>query len=410
MTHSLAGPAADSDAQLRARMRQGLGTKLADLAMEFATEPGDASAALTDALRRQLNARIAKGSDWQPAAVRFDFAADPEAPDWIVHRAVERGTVVILSGDTGAAKSIVASSVVQAALAGEDWLGRSTHAERVMVIDEENPDRLVTARLRALGMENDHRDRLRYFNREGIAIGDDGQTDAWLAAELDDFQPDLLVIDTLMAAGAVEDTNSNSEAVRMMKALRALAREYGCGVLLLHHERKRSLANPTNSGQAMMGARQWAGQADGQMTLTVESDLIEDEQDDGTRRLRRTFKFRPAEKDRDGSSNRPRRLAVESTKDERGRLLTMTVTDEGPIDNLGARETSEVAILGTLRDATAPLGRKDIAAAVGEADPRRPSGTFIRALAQLVDAAKLERQGHGYALTDHGRASLPLEF
>jgi hypothetical protein len=351
----------------------------------------------------------------RPAPLALDFDVIPEPPDWVIHRLVERGTVVVLSGDTGSAKSIVSSSIIPAALEGRDWLGHATTADRIMVVDEENPDRLASARLRALGTTNAMRDRLRYFSRQGVALGDGGTWDAWAKGELEDFGPDLLVIDTLMAACAVEDTNSNSEAVRMMKFLRSLARDFKCGVLLLHHERKRSLMNPSSSGQAMLGARQWAGQADAQMTLTVESDLIEDEAEtEGHRSLRRTFKFRPAEKDRDGRPNVPRRVAVESEKDERGRLLWMRVEDKGPITEEGAQDHDASAILANLataqREGDGVVARKELAAAAGEKNPESPSGTFKTALSNLLENGKVEKVGRRYKATEAGMASAGLEI
>jgi hypothetical protein len=351
---------------------------------------------------------------WTPRPLSFDFEADPETPDWIVHRLIERGTVVVLSGDTGAAKSIVTSSLLPAALEGNAWLGHGTHVERVMVLDEENPGRLVSARLRALGTTNELRERLRYFNREGVALGDGERSDAWLRSELESFRPDLLVIDTLMAACDLEDTNNNAEAVRMMKNLRAVAREFECAVLLLHHERKRSKEHPSSSGQAMMGARQWAGQADTHMTLTVESDLIEEKSPDGSGwRLRRTFKWRPAEKDRDGRSNIPRRVAVESEMDASGRLLWMTVEDEGPLTEETAQGAHEAMILAALADAeedgTDTLRTAALAAATGAKSA--DDGSFKRALSDLLEAGKIEKPKHGhYRLTEHGREESPLGF
>jgi AAA domain len=400
------------DAQARVKVASAMADVEAQV-VEHADDPEAAKAAIAEAVKRFATARVVTDADWQPEAIAFDFDATPERPVYVVDRLLERGTLGVLSGDTGAAKSIVASSLVKAAVNGEAWLDHETSIGRILVVDEENPDTLVRARLRALGVTNANRDRLRYFGREGISIGDGGASDAWLRSELDDYRPDLLVIDTLMAACDLEDTNSNSEAVRLMKHLRALAREFDCAVLLLHHERKRSKDNPSSSGQAMMGARQWAGQADLHMTLTVESDLIEDTVPSAggkaaSRKLRRTFKWRPAEKDRAGTVNRPRRVAVESEKDDGGRLLWMTVTDEGPIDDAGAAENTEASILGYLRDDSAASGRRDIAAAVGERNPGEPSGTFKRALAGLVEAGKVAKEGHRFTLTDHGRDGAPL--
>lgn len=358
---------------------------------------------------REWQAERAAESGWQPSPLDFDFDAVPEPPDWIVDRVIERGTVVVLSGDTGAAKSIVTSSLVQAALAGEDWIGHICAIDRVMVIDEENPDRLARSRLRALGVKNAMRDRLRYYSREGVAVADEGRSDDWLRAQLAEFEPDLVVIDTLMSSCAVEDTNSNSEAVRVMKHLRGLAREFGCAILLMHHERKRAVDDTRSSGQAMMGARQWAGQADAHLTLTVESDFTtEPAETDGHELTRRTFKWRPAEKDRDGRENGTRRLAVTSERDERGRYLWMKVSNEGPIEDEGAQDVMKVRILGVLAAAEGEgiVATGTLAAALGV---KADDGSFKRALSALTEECKIDKPSRGhYRLTDRGRVGLPL--
>jgi len=339
----------------------------------------------------------------------LDIDAEDAPPDYLVAGLIERGTVVVLSGDTGAAKSIVASSLIPAALRGDPWLSHATSIERVLMVDEENPRRLARARLRALGIPAGSRDRLRYFSRAGVAIGDGGRWDALLRGELGKFKPDLVVIDTLMAACALEDTNSNPEAVRLMKHLRGLAEAFECAILLLHHERKQSKDNPRSSGQAMMGARQWAGQADSHMTLTVESDFSETETDEGTFETRRTFKWRPAEKDRDGQLNRPRRVAVTSERGADRRLRWMVAEDEGPVDGESMREQAETKILEALRDAEGDLTRPELAAICGEEEPREPSGTFKRVLSGLVDAERVEKPDRlRYRLTDDGVAAAGL--
>src|SRR5690349_15231077 len=65
-------------------------------------------------------------------ALEFDFDALPEAPAWAVEGVIERGAVTILSGDTGAAKSIVCQWLTVKALKGEDWFGRTTAIDRVL--------------------------------------------------------------------------------------------------------------------------------------------------------------------------------------------------------------------------------------------------------------------------------------
>jgi hypothetical protein len=360
---------------------------------------------------RAFQAERAQRDGWHPLPVAFDFDADPDPPDWLIYRTVEHSTVVMLSGDTGSAKSIVASSLLPAALDGGDWLGKTTHIDRVTVIDEENPERLVRARLAALGITNDHRERLRYFSRAGFALCDGGRSDERLRAHLEEFGPDLVIVDTLMAACAVQDTNSNSEAVRVMKGLRELAQEFGCAFLVLHHERKQSKDHPASSGQAMMGARQWAGQADAHITLTVESDFTTETDENGVETTRRTFKIRPAEKDRDGRENGPRRVAVTSERTTEGRYAWMRVEDEGPIHDATAEDTAAAAILTALAYAeTESSDRKALAAAASEKDPSNPSGTFKRALTGLIDAGKVEKVGRRYRATDEGRQAAGIAF
>jgi hypothetical protein len=362
-------------------------------------------------VRQWLAERASASGAFYPQPLAFDFDATPPAPDWLVRGVIERGTVAILSGDTGAAKSIVSSWLAVASLTGQDWLERTTTVGRVLIVDEENPEGLATARLRALGLRNGDRDRLRYFSREGFTLGTE-QSDDRLTQLLAEFRPDLLVIDTLMSASAV-DVNDNVAAVKMMKKLRGWAREYGCGVLVLHHERKQHRDGPSaGSGQQTMGARQWLGQADAALTIAVETDMQREELDAGGFKLRRTFKFRPAEKDRDGRLNGVRRIAVESEKDGRERLVWMTVTDEGPVTEASAKDDDAASILDALRGAEGDgwMGRKDIATVTGEKDPRQPSGTWKAALMEAVDAGKAEHVGQRYRITAEGRdaAGLPL--
>ncbi len=327
------------------------------------------------------------------AGLDFDFDAEPEDPDWAIVGVVERGTVVHLDGDTGAAKSIMQESLASDCLAGCDWLGHETRVHRVSVVDEENPGRLVRSRMAALGTPQDQRHRLAYFSRRGAQIGDGGATDAGLREHLASFRPCLLIIDTLMAACAVEDANSNAEAVRVMGMLRQLAEEFSCGIIILHHERKRSKDNAAfGSGQATLGARQWVGQADGQMTITIETDLVVTPSDDGEH-LRRTFRWRPAEKDRDGRVNLTHRVAVESEKDDRGRLLWMTVHDEGVIEKATTETDALARSIGAfVQAAEEPVTTAQIAAAAGRS---AQDITFKRALEAAMAAEFIFRERRG---------------
>lgn len=383
--------------QLKAKIKAELAQAAEDIEArytELANDPEAAKAVLTDVLRASAAHRTEARPEFQPTPLALDFDAEPEAPSWVVRNLIERGTVVLLSGDTGAAKSICVDALTVAVCHDDDWLGHETLGQRVLVVDEENSDRLVRDRLRALGMENERRDRLRYFSREGFALGDEGGSDAALRGQLEDFRPDLVIVDTAMAACDLEDVNSNSEAVRLLKFMRGLAREHECAFLLLHHERKRSKEHPASSGQAMMGARQWAGQADAHMTLTVESEMaVEDADDEGHRRFSRTFKWRPSEKDRDGRPNIPQRVSVTSEKDATGSLRWMLVENEGDIQEADTARDALAGTLGSLVQQGDTVTTSGLAS-LAQSDPQ--DSTFKRALKAAEASGYIEKVKRGH--------------
>ncbi|MGI8439993.1 MAG: AAA family ATPase [Thermoleophilaceae bacterium] len=325
-----------------------------------------------------------------PAPLEIDFEAEPEAPRYVVDRVFERQTVNVLSGDTGAAKSIIGAALTAAALTGGDWLGRTVYGGRVLVVDEENPARTVRSRLRALGLTNADRGGLRYFNRGGVRIGEERWT-KWLRREGAAHAADLLIVDTAMAATSA-DVNDNDEVVRLFtEALRPVATELDLAIVVLHHERKHQPGQSRNPGQAMMGARQWAGQADAHVTVAVESDLTEEEGPDGARLLRRSFIMRPAEKAREGETNYPERVVVTSEKAADGQLRWMRVESEGRIEAPQTRPDGLARALGTVIEE----GEMTTAALAGAVGEDSQSTTFRRGLDQATELGLLTKVRRG---------------
>lgn len=228
----------------------------------------------------------------------FDFTGEPPDPEWIIDGLIERGTVTVLSADSGAGKSLLTSSMIVAMLQRKRWLGRETAGDRAMVVDEENYGRIVRSRFKALGMRNDDRVNLRYFLRLGITLGASDWFEL-LQGEMAEFEPDLLVIDTAQASTSVEVTDNTAVARLYSNVLRPLADK--CAVLLLHHERKPTANSRRHAGYSMMGARQWAGQADAHLSLERLGDVQEEIRNNGT--IRKRFPLRlEMPKSRDGAS------------------------------------------------------------------------------------------------------------
>jgi hypothetical protein len=194
-------------------------------------------------------------------------------PDFELDGILERGTVTILSGDTSAAKSMVALSMCVAVLRGEPWLGRATKRGRVIYSDAEMHPRIVYERLHGFGVRSSDARSLAYLSRAGINLDDPASVKALrdLCTQRNlctQRKVSVLVLDALMGhTGA--DINDNTAAVKLYtEALRPLTADgAGLALLLVHHESKPARGVPRNSSLATMGARQYVGQADYQLTL-----------------------------------------------------------------------------------------------------------------------------------------------
>jgi len=277
----------------------------------------------------------------------------PAAPDYIVEGLLERQAITILSGDTGACKSMLAMSLAVAIVKGTTWLGRNVQRGRVLYLDGEMPTRIVVDRLRAMGLSSSD-SGLVYMNRQGVDLSAPD-----CAAEVRDLarNVDVVVVDTVMACCGV-DVNCNTAVVGLYASvLRPLAADLDVAVLLTHHESKPT--GPRNAAMAMMGGRQWAGQADSHLALEVapKPAYSREEVDGGV--LRELYHVRlRTPKLRDSGDREGLEAIVESDRAPDRALLVMTVRSELEVPNLVD------AIVGAVK-AQGEMTTAQIAGAVG---------------------------------------------
>jgi hypothetical protein len=327
-----------------------------------------------------------------PLAVPLDvdYSKPSPPPQWVIEDVLERETVNLWAGDGGSAKSTAAMAAAVAAVSGQDWLGRKAHAERVLYVDEENPGRVPHARLRALGMRNEFKPALRYFNRQGFQLGTD-EWDEFLREQLDDLHPDLVIIDGAASATNVE-INENDAVTRLLKGLRAPASEFGCAIVLLHHSRKPTLGQSDAEGMSTMGARAWHNQADSHMTFKKVGAFESERRLDGGDETRREFTIKGHKVREGGEADQAESLIVKSGRTPSKALEWMRVESGGPVATRQHDLTAEIA--GAVCDAGRTMSTAEIAAAV---DEDAEGATFRRALkaASTGKAARVEKVKRG---------------
>jgi len=304
-----------------------------------------------------------------PGGREFDLDAPDPPPPWIVEDTLIRGRTHLVSGDTGAGKSLVRDAIMAAGLRDETFLGRKVEAKRFMVIDGENPLSDVRTRWKALGIGNEHWPGIHFTDREaGVLLGTP-EWDDWLRSEAETFQPDVLFIDTVARCTVVALLDNDSVIALYRDVLTPIVTDFDTALVMFTHERKGRASG--DRSEATMGARQWADQADVHLTLAHTGKYEESADGAGSR----PFALRRP-KVRSVTEDRPEHFEV------RGRKAAGTVVELAVGLPLRA-VTAEEALIAACDE---PLGRKALAEAVN----MDPTGRgFRNALQRVMEAGQL---------------------
>jgi RecA-family ATPase len=187
--------------------------------------------------------------------------------DWLIQDLIPDGTVTLLTGDGGAGKSLLALQLCAAMATGLDWAGNVPTAGRSLYLSAEDDHEEMHRRLEdirrfhGVGFEDLGNMRLVDLVGDDAVLGDASKSARLRATTLfasvkhyaDDFQPALIVIDTLADAFAGEE-NSRAQARQFVGLLKGLARDAGCAVLLLSHPSLTGMA----SGSGTSGSTAWS--------------------------------------------------------------------------------------------------------------------------------------------------------
>ena len=186
-------------------------------------------------------------------------------PGWLAER-----DIVCLAGEPKLGKSLVALEAgLSLARPGRvlQHINVRNGPYRVLYVDEENNPRLIRYRVRklarglGLGADDLATLPLRYLSENTLNLDDDGRLQA-LFREARRFRPDLVILDSLVRFHR-RDENSNAAMSELFTgAIKPLATQFDCAVLMLHHMAKPSKDRAGGSSHRVRGASDITAQVD----------------------------------------------------------------------------------------------------------------------------------------------------
>ena len=213
-----------------------------------------------------------------PLSIDWIFKTASATPQYLVDGLVSSVGVTVLSGDTGAGKSVIALDLTFALAAGlSEFHGLAltppnvtAHdrqvGHQVLYIDNEMSDVSVSERMAAwlAGNRMAHSAEVRAvadqwlrnityctFPEARLAMPDRSLLEAMRREHPGPYR--LVVLDTLTALSAIENSNDDMQVQRTFEEAEAIGRLYGCPVLMLCHPSKEAtplLRKAMESGNA----------------------------------------------------------------------------------------------------------------------------------------------------------------
>ena len=155
---------------------------------------------------------------------------DPEE-EWTVDRMLPDGGTSLIVGPPKVGKTTAAECLAVAVAQGSEWLGRECVAGPVVYLSFEADRHRVKRNLLTLGATADDPIfcRIDAAPRDGMAL---------LAGVVEEWQPRLVLVDTLAKLVRLDDVNDYAKASAVLEPVSAIARDSRTHIAFLHHSRK----------------------------------------------------------------------------------------------------------------------------------------------------------------------------
>ena len=182
--------------------------------------------------------------------------------EYIVDRLIPNASLTILSGTSRSFKTYTLLEIALSVAEGKPLFEQfSSKQSGVLVIDEENGERLLQKRLRQLGAAVDL--PIHFLSLQGFQLDESSINAALVACEMQNIK--LVIIDALIRIHNA-DENSAREMSKVFKKLRRFT-EANVAVLVTQHNRKQGSVNG-GSGNEMRGSSDILAAVDSHIGVT----------------------------------------------------------------------------------------------------------------------------------------------
>lgn len=181
---------------------------------------------------------------------------------YLVDRLVPDAGFTIFSGAPRSYKTFVLLELARCVASGQPFLGHfNTQQANVLLIDEENGERLLQQRIGLLGIDKDL--PIFYTPTMGFTLTDESVESA--IKKCDENGIGLVIIDSLIRVHGAEE-NSAKEMATVSRQLRKFT-ENGIAIIVTQHHRKQGNFNG-GAGDAMRGSSEILAAADGHIGMS----------------------------------------------------------------------------------------------------------------------------------------------
>lgn len=188
------------------------------------------------------------------SAKEFLEMDEEEAPGWVIPEMIPEGDMMLLTGQPGIGKSLMAYEIAYQVATGGEFAGNQIEQGPVLLIQLDEREKSIRSRLGGRGFWN--LENVKMIKRWRLSQLEELETD------LIQIRPRLVIIDNLrkVISGSGVDENK-AEIGEQMDDLLDLFSQYKVGSIMIHHNNKSTLAKGQDkiSGSTAIASRVFSG-------------------------------------------------------------------------------------------------------------------------------------------------------